>query len=352
MAFTDIDNPELFFQIKLYTGNGSTQSITLDGDENMQPDFVWVKDRGRSGYNHVLNDSVRGVTKYVRSNLTNDEDTYTDAITAFDSNGFTLGSDSSNGEHNVSSQTYVSWNWKAGGSASSNSNGSITSSVSANTTAGFSIVSYTGNGTSGTIGHGLGSVPQMLIVKNRTDSAHEWKVYHHTLGNNKRLHLDDTSAVGTTTAPWNATTPTSSVFSVGGDGGTNDSSDSMIAYCFANVKGYSKFGSYEGNGNADGTFVYTGFKPAWVMTKSIDTTSNWEIKDNKRSTFNTIDDYIKANANAAEDTGVSSHAMDFLSNGFKHRGSNDEVNGSETYIYMAFAESPFVNSNGVPNNAR
>jgi hypothetical protein len=352
MAYTTVDNPELYFQTKLYTGNGSTQSITLDGDENMQPDFVWVKDRGRSGYNHVLNDSVRGVTKYIRSNLSNTEATLSDAITSFDSDGFTLGSDSSNGEHNVSSQTYVSWNWKASGSTSSDSNGSITSTISANTTAGFSIVSYTGNGTSGTIGHGLGSVPQMLIVKNRTDSAHEWKVYHHTLGNNKRLHLDDTSAVGTTTAPWNATTPTSSVFSVGGDGGTNDSSDSMIAYCFAEKKGYSKFGSYEGNGNADGTFVYTGFKPAWVMTKSIDTTSNWEIKDNKRSTFNTIDDYIKANANAAEDTGVSSHAMDFLSNGFKHRGSNDEVNGSETYIYMAFAESPFVNSNGVPNNAR
>ena len=339
MAFTDIDNPELYFQCKIYTGNGSTNAITFDGSENMQPDFVWVRDRSRSGYNHVLNDSVRGVTKYLRPNLTNDEDTYTDAITAFDSNGFTLGADSSNGEHNVNSQSYVAWCWKE------------------SPTAGFDIVAYSGTGNNATanISHSLSAVPEFMWIKCRTSNKNNTN-YHVSLGNTKSFYIDETNASSTSYDYWADTTPTSSVFTVKDDGSYDEvnaaSDQTFIAWLWSGKQGFSKFGKYEGNGNSDGPFVYTGFRPAFVMTKSIDTTSNWNIFDNKRSTFNDVDDYIKANANASEDTGSSDIQMDFLSNGFKIRGNNDEVNGSETFIYMAFAESPFVNSNGVPTNAR
>jgi hypothetical protein len=353
MAYTTVDNPELYFQTKLYTGNGSTQSITLDGDENMQPDFVWVKDRGRSGYNHVLNDSVRGVTKYIRSNLSNTEATLSDAITSFDSDGFTLGSDSSNGEHNVSSQTYVSWNWKASGSTSSDSNGSITSTISANTTAGFSIVTWTGNGSSGaTIGHGLGVKPRMIISKRR-DSTSQWTVYEAINGATKYMTLNQTDATSSATSRWNDTEPTASVFSVGNSAEVNGSGGTYIAYCFADIKGYQKIGSYKGNGNADGAFAYTGFRPAWIMIKKSSGTENWSMYDAKRNT-NGDSDTLPLNAdNNSNENGNTGKNMDILSNGVKMKTSNGELNGSgDTYIYMAFAESPFVNSNGVPNNAR
>ena len=348
MAYTTVDNPELYFQTKLYTGNGSAQSFTLDGSENMQPDWVWIKPRSFDD-NHILVDSVRGTNKILRSNLVNAESTLTTMLTSFDSDGFTTG-----GNDNVTrnSETFVAWNWKASGSTSSDSNGSITSTISANTTAVFSIVTYTGTGSNATVGHGLGAVPQMIIVKNRDGGTDNWAVYHGELGKDKWLKLNTSDASATDTVMWNDTTPTSSVFSVGTYTNSNGNTNGMLAYCFSEKQGYSKFGSYEGNGNADGPFIYTGFKPAFVMCKSIDTTSNWNIFDNKRSTFNDVDDYIKANANAAEDTGSSDIQMDFLSNGFKIKGNNDEVNGSETFIYMTVAESPFVNSNGVPTNAR
>ena len=355
MSYTNgLDNPELYFQAKNYSGNASTNAITLDGSEDMQPDWVWLKSRSFA-QNHENYDSVRGATKRLYNNLTNAEDTNSTGLTGFNSDGFTLGSSNA---INKSGETFASWNWKAGTSfsndASSTGVGPIDSTGSVNTDAGLSIISYTGTGSTGTVAHGLGATPGMIIIKER-NNATSWIVYHHkntSAPATDYLLLNSTQATDDYADYFNDTEPTSSVFTIDTAGDINGSSDTYIAYCFAEKKGYSKFGSYEGNGNNDGTFVYTGFKPAWVMTKSIDSTSNWEIKDNKRSTFNTVDDYIKANANAAEDTGVSSHAMDFLSNGFKHRGSNDEVNGSETYIYMAFAEAPFVNSNGVPNNAR
>ncbi len=348
MSYTNgLDDPTLYFNTVLWTGDASSnRAITGVG---FQPDWLWIKDRDATE-NHCLFDSVRGADKRLFSNSTSAEDTLNSSnrLVSFDTDGFTIGLD---GNVNGSGDKYVGWSWLGGGTASSNTDGSITSSVSASTTAGFSIVSYTGTGSSATVGHGLGAVPKMFMVKRR-DSSGSWQVYHGTQGATKFLVLNQTGGVQTASSRWNDTEPTSSVFTVNTDPDVNGSSATYIAYCFAEKKGYSKFGSYEGNGNNDGTFVYTGFKPAWVVTKSIDTTSHWNCKDNKRSTFNTVDDYHKLNEATAEDTGVSSHAMDFLSNGFKHRGNNDEVNGSETYIYMAFAESPFVTSTGIPTTAR
>jgi hypothetical protein len=332
MAYTTIDNPFKYFNTVLYTGNGSTQSITGVG---FQPDWVWGKERGGAN-SHMLADSVRGATKILFSNLTNAEDTDANSITSFDSDGFGIGS---SGNLNASSDTYVAWNWLAGGSASSNSDGSITSSVSANTTAGFSIVSYTGTGANATVGHGLGTNMDFAIFKLRSGSS-AWLVYHKSLGATKAIYLNETGAVGTNSSGFNDTEPTSSVFSLGNGATANTSGGTQIAYCFAEKKGFSKFGSYTGNGNADGTFVYTGFKPAFVMVKvASGTTGNWQIQDSKRDGFNE-NKRILANVNEAEKT---SQMWDQLSNGFKIRVTSGDVNGSgNSYIYMAFAESPFV----------
>jgi len=349
MAYTTIDNPELYFQTKLYTGNGSSRSITFDGSEDMQPDWSWFKARSEA-YNHALFDSVRGTTKLIRSNQTTAEETHSTTLTAFNSNGFSLGG--GDAFTNANSVTYASWNWKAGGSASSNSNGSITSSVSANTTAGFSIVSYTGTGSNATVGHGLSSAPSMIITKNRTSSSW-WGVFHASLGNTKSLYLNVTNAAATGSEFWNNTSPTSSVFTVNTDGTSNENTKNYIAYCFAEKKGYSKMGAYTGNGNADGTFVYLGFKPAFVIAKlSSGSGQDWQITDNKRNSFNTVDKLLYANGTNSEVTS-GSHPIDYLSNGFKCRGTGDGNNGSgKTYIYMAFAENPFVTSTGIPTTAR
>jgi len=347
MAYTTIDNPELYFQTVLYTGDGAANhAITLPGDEDMQPDLTWLKRRDATG-SFRLFDSVRGATKEIYSDAANAESTEAQTLKSFDSDGFTMGTDAAS---NGSSRTYAAWNWKAGGSASSNSNGSITSSVSASTDAGFSIVSWTGNGTAGaTVGHGLGVTPKMIIVKKRSGVS-TWNVYDETIGNTKGLYLNTTDATTTYTGFWNDTSPTSSVFSVGADNTTN--SATYIAYCFSDVKGYSKFGSYTGNGNADGTFVYTGFRPAFVMVKPTSRTGRWRIKDNKRDIDNVMDKRLSAEDSDAEGTG-STEYIDFLSNGFKARASEGQWNGDgETNIYIAFAEAPFVNSNGVPCNAR
>ena len=348
MAYTTIDNPELYFQTKLYTGTGSSHAITFDGDEDMQPDWVWTKKRSNTG-GHIINDSVRGSGKHLFTNLTNAEATYDQFLTSFDSDGFTVGNDA---EINQSSQTYAGWCWKAGGSASSNSDGTITSSVSASTDAGFSIVAYTGTGSQATVGHGLGVAPSVLIHKKRTTSAEAWSVFHQSVGITKRMILSSTEAETADASPqpdWNDVLPTSSVFTIGTSSRTN-ASENYICYAFAEKKGYSMFSSYIGNDNADGTFVYTSFAPAWVMIKRINSTNNWIILDRKRNPVNPSNERIFADQNTASST--ANIMVDFLSNGFKARSTYGGINGSgDEFIFFAFAESPFVNSKSVPNNA-
>jgi len=341
-----INKPTDYFNTKLYTGTGASNSV----DVGFQTDFTWIKDRDSTAY-HYLYDTVRGAGKAMYSNDTLSEATNINNLASFDASGFTVGT---GGGVNASGNDFASWNWLAGGTASSNTDGSITSSVSANTTSGFSIVSYTGTGANATVGHGLGVAPSVVITKNRdlsSGGASNWRVGSTMLGFTKRLNLNTTDSVSTDSTAYNDTDPTSSVFSVGTHGSTNGSTNGIIAYCFAEKKGYSKFGSYTGNGNADGPFVYTGFRPAFVMHKRTDATNNWHISDNKRDTFNPNDLELYPNASSAEYT--ETDGRDFLSNGFKIRESANWINASGgTYIYMAFAESPFVNSNGVPNNAR
>ena len=336
MAYTVIDNPTSFFNTVLYTGNASTNAITGVG---FQPDWVWLKRRDGTG-NHNLYDAVRGATKYLESSSTAPDQTQSAGLTAFDSDGFTLGS---NTNMNGSSNSYVSWNWSAGtGQGSSNTDGTInTTYTSVNTTAGFSISKFTGTGSAATVGHGLGAVPKMYMVKNITTNSLQWRVYHASLGATKHLALEATQAEGTASSVFNNTEPTSTVFSIGTDNGSNKSGDSHVAYCFAEVKGYSKFGSYTGSGNADGAFIYTGFKPAFVLLKVSSTTNNWNMFDDKRPGFNEIDQRLFPNLSDAEQDGTA--AVDFLSNGFKFRNTNDNYNASgATYLYMAFAKSPFV----------
>ena len=326
----------------LYTGNGGTQSITGVG---FQPDWVWFKSRSFEE-NHALYDSVRGATKDIRSDVTNAENTNSTGLTAFGSDGFSIGSVAF---VNQNSATYAAWNWKAGTSfsndASSTSVGSIDSAGSVNTDVGFSIISYTGTGSAGTVAHGLGVALQMIIVKNRS-AADAWQVYHENIASDAQtdyLVLNTTAAAVDDAGRWNDTAPTTAVFSIGADVEVNTSSENYIAYCFASVDGYSKFGSYTGNGNADGTFVYTGFRPAFVMTKRTDSTGSWEMYDAKRIGYNTANYYVYAQGINADGTDIP---FDILSNGFKRRSTGGSANASGgTYIYMAFAEQPFKYAN-------
>jgi len=341
MAYTTVNKSTDYFNTKLYTGNGSTNAITGVG---FQPDWVWIKSRSDTS-NHRIYDAVRGGTKTLYSNLTNAQGTNADAITSFDSDGFTLGA---NAQSNGNGLSLASWNWKANGTGSANTDGTVNSTVSVNTTAGFSIVKWTGTGADGTVGHGLGVAPKVVIVKS-LGSTEGWYSYWQPLGNNKQVQLNATTASATTTL-WLNTTPTSSVFSVLNHGATNGSGD-YIAYCFAEKAGYSKIGSFTGNGNADGSFIYTGFKPAWVMYKVSSTTSDWYIQDNKRLTYNVNNTRLEANNSDAEVTGAAD-SIDMLSNGFKMRNASASFNASgATYIYMAFGQS-LVGSNNVPCTAR
>ena len=345
MAYTTIDKPTDYFETLLYTGTGSSNTITgLD----FAPNWVWIKPRN-DARGHSLIDSVRGVSKWVGSNENLAELTVAQGVTSFNSNGFTVGTSN---DFNKASNTHVAWNWKAGGSASSNSDGSITSSVSASTTAGFSIVSYTGTGSNATVGHGLGAVPKMIFFKDR-ETAVDWGVYAEPIGNTKEMYLSTNDAAGTNSGAFNNTTPTSSVFTIGTSSRYNPSSKGVIAYCFADVKGYLKIGSYKGNQNNDGTFIYTGFKPAFFIGKEI-ISSNWYVKDNKRlASFNPANGHLYPNRDNVEEDYAD---FDFLSNGIKIRHNGTDVNESGvTYIYLAFAENPFVgNDSGtaVPVTAR
>jgi hypothetical protein len=345
MAYTTIDKPDDYFNTLLYTGNGSTQSITGVG---FQPDWVWIKNRTSAEASGVF-DAVRGVTKMLSTQNTDAETTDANSLTAFGGDGFSVGSSL---RLNQSTNNIVSWNWLANGAGVSNTAGSISSTVSANTTSGFSIVSYTGTGANATVGHGLGVAPDMIITKVRANSGNNWAVFHKSLGAGNIIWLNLTNAVSADTSFWNNTTPTSSVFSIGTQGDTNRSANTIIAYCFAEKKGFSKFGSYTGNGNADGTFVYTGFKPAFVLVDNKNQADDWYMFDNKRSSFNQVQANLKPNANAAEASSTS-YAFDFLSNGFKLRSSTGAVNNNtDTLIYMAFAENPFVTSTSIPTTAR
>jgi hypothetical protein len=345
MAYTTINKSSAHFDVKLWTGNGSSQTIT--GYE-FQPDLAWIKARTSTGW-HDWTDAVRGATKSIFSNSTDAEDTSATSLTAFTSDGYSFGT---NSQVNGNGTTYVGWNWKANGAGSANTDGSInTTATSANTTAGFSIVKYTGTGSNATIGHGLGVAPKMIIVKNLTD-ARSWGVYHASLGATQGIDLDGTGAAGSASSYWNDTAPTTSVFSIGTANNTG-AAQTYVAYCFAEKTGFSKFGSYVGNGNTDGAFVYTGFKPAFVMLKYASPSGgvgNWGIHDSKRDVDNPVQKGLIANSTAIED---SHDFMDILSNGFKLKStsSNRNENGS-TYIFMAFAEAPLVGSNNTPATAR
>ena len=361
MAYTEIDDPSAYFHTQLYTGNATARDITNDANAgDFKPDWVWIKVRDNAN-NHRLFDSNRGGNNDLVSNSSDTESGASGRLTTFNTNGFSLGT---NAETNRNTNLIVAWQWKAnGGTTASNTDGSITSTVQVNDTAGFSIVLYTGNETAGaTIGHGLSAAPDVVIVKNR-DTNRTWLLGHSAyVGDNaENVRLNSTDALASADdqagSGWHRTVFGDSVFTVGNgvDGdytsSTNNGTDDHVAYCFAEKQGYSKFGSYIGNGNANGTFVYTGFKPAWVMVKRTDGGSTgWLIYDTARDTFNEADAVLQAHVATAE---VTAADIDILSNGWKFRTTDNAVNDSgATYIYMAFAESPFVSSEGVPTTAR
>tara|TARA_R100000935_G_scaffold16981_1_gene33542 strand:- start:4 stop:1056 length:1053 start_codon:yes stop_codon:yes gene_type:complete len=347
-----IDDPSAYFQTKIYTGNGSARALTFDGNSDLQPDWVWIKKRaGGSASGHVVTDVVRGVNKQLFTNEVEAEESYTSVLTAFGSDGFSI---STAGLCNTNTNTYVAWCWKAGTSfsndASSTSIGSIDSTGSFNNDSGFSIVSYTGTATAGTIKHGLNIVPRLVITRPRTQED-GWYVYWHGNGATKYQRMETNAGLGAGAAFFNDTAPTSSVFSVGDGSGTNHAS-AYIAYCFANSP-TQKISKYFGNGNASGPFCFTGFKPAWIMLKRADGSNSWCIFDSKRLGFNQSNPRLYANnTNASE--GASDEAyIDILSNGFKLRGTQPDINNSTSvYNYLAVAENPFVTSTGVPATAR
>ena len=344
MAYSTIPKSSSYFNTVLYNGTGSSQSITGVG---FQPDWLWQKHRSGSQDSRIF-DAVRGGSKVIYSSLTNGETTDAQLITSFDSDGFTMGSSGTNVNDNGT--TNVAWNWKANGSGSANGDGSISSTVSVDTTSGFSIVQYVGTGSAATVGHGLGTVPKMMLVK-KTSGSESWAVYHHSIGNTKFLQLNTSGAEGTSSGFWNDTTPTSSVFSIKSDGGTNASGETYIAYCFSAIPGYSKFELYEGTGNSDGPFLYTGFKPSFVMIKAKGQTESWYMLDNKRPGYNTNNYYLAANTSSAEGTSTTL-ATTLCSNGFKINNSDTSMNSSgQGYIYMAFGQ-PIVSTNGDIATAR
>jgi hypothetical protein len=338
-----IDKPSDYFNTVLYTGTGlAGQAQTGVG---FQPDLVWTKSRSNT-YPHQWYDVIRGVTQRLQSNDTSAEATQSNGLTAFGTDGFTVGDASGTG---VSGATYASWNWKANGTGVANTDGTISSTVSANTTSGFSVITFTGDGNANaTVGHGLGVAPKMVIVKSRS-AATGWFVYHASLTTGDNIYLDDTGAAFGGSYVFDVT---STVFTLRDHTAVNGNGVTFVAYCFADTS-MSKMGSYTGNGNADGTFVYTGFKPAFILQKNTTTVgTGWGMIDNKRTPFNVSKGLLLANSNAVEDTSAAP-SIDFLSNGFKWRTTDSWFNQSGvTNIYMAFAENPFTTSTAIPACAR
>ncbi len=346
MAYSSIIKPQDYFNTKLYTGNGSTNALTGVG---FQPDMVWMKSR-TNNTDHAITDAVRGVTKEIRPNKTDYEDTASNGLTAFGTDGFTLGDWT---VVNLNSETYASWNWKANGAGSSNTDGSInTTATSVNTTSGFSISQYTGAGSTSTVGHGLGVAPKVVLIKGLSNSG-SWGMYHSSIGADKKILLNSTAAE--VASGWmNSTAPTSSVFTVINDSDVGTSGYTYVAYSFAEKQGFSKFGTYTGNGSTDGVFIYTGFKPAFIIFKRTSGTDNWVMIDNRRLGYNELNYGLFPNTTAVEQTD-SDNRFDLLSNGFKIRNSGGYTNtNGQTYVYMAFAESPFVSNvdGGLPTTAR
>jgi len=354
MAYTTIDDPSAHFQSAVWSGTGSALSVTFGGNSDMQPDMVWVKNRTVSS-DHRLSDSVRGTSSHLVPNDSAAIDTSSTALTAFNSDGFSVGSEQS---YSKSGSSHVGWGWKAGGSTSTNTAGSLDSTTSVNTTAGFSIVTWTGNGSAETIGHGLGSIPKTVIVK-RLNAVEHWQVYHANVGGTKYLQLSTNDAEATASSRWANSAPTANVFYVGGHASTNADGSTYVAYCWAEKKGYSKFGIYTGNGAAsDGPMTYLGFRPSYLIIKTNSHADDWRLLDDKRSSTgpsNPIDKHLYAHTSGTEagsSTDGVPDGVDFLSNGFKIRQATNGLNRSGgTYIYMAWAASPFVNSNGIPTTA-
>jgi hypothetical protein len=345
MAYTTINKPNEHFDTVIW----DTVDTSID-TLNFAPDAAWIKIRDNAD-SHCMFDTVRGATKRITIGQSSAESTQSAELTAFNSNGYTLGT----GDNvNRASKKACSWNWKGGGTAVSNTDGTITSSISANTTSGFSIVTYSGNGTAGaTVGHGLGVAPAMIWIKRR-GTADGWIVYHHKhlTSNPATVHsrLDTTAVSSDDNTKFNDTEPTSSVFSIGNDTAVNSSSDTYVAYCFAEKKGFCKIGTYEGSGS--GSFIYLGFKPAYLIVKGIDEAKNWLTQTARISDFNAVQRMIFANGASSEENN-SVYSTDFLSNGIKIRGTNGNLNTSaKTYIYMAIAEAPLVGTNNVPATAR
>ena len=346
--------PTDYYKTQLYTGTGAENAQTFPQTAAMQPDFTWIKARTGSK-SHRLFDSPRGVTNWIASDNNGAESTTAESLKSFDSDGFTLGTYDHVNDNTV---TFASWNWKGGTTSGITTNGSTTitpSSYSFSAAAGISIVKYTGNYTSGAkVAHGLGAVPELIIVK-RLDAAAAWAVYMKAMGNTKNMKLNTNANATTSTAYWNDTTPDSVNFTLGNNTDVNNSGTAHVAYCFAPIKGFSRFGNYSGNGDNDGPMIFTGFRPAFLMTKSITDAgdNDWHMMDDKRNGFNPENWLIQADLAIAEETGSSYEWVDFVSNGFKMRTNNGSINSSgANYSYMAFGEFPFVSSNSIPTTAR
>ena len=332
MAYTTIDDPSVYFQAKTYTGTQNSHAITLDGNSNLSPNWVWIKCRDDS-HNHQIFDTVRGVNKRIRADANTVETSSVESLKSFDSDGFTLGTQANVNANASGDNSFVAWCWKE------------------STTAGFDIIAYEGTGSNLDVAHNLSAIPDWIMIKDR-DVDQAWRVYSKSLGYSNRVVLSESGASSTSALGLDAD-PTSSVINIGtGTGTTNTDDDKYIIYAFKNVKGFSRFSSYVGNGNASGPYIHLGFKPAFILGKKSSGSNNWYMFDSTRNTFNLTTKKLRADANGAEDDNTSK-AIDMLSNGYKIRTADEEFNDSgETYIYIAYAENPFVTSTGIPTPAR